>query len=884
MTAPTQPGPWGVAAAPTRRRLTRSAARAARAVRVVVAGVATVMLGLAGAVLASTSSAHADVLGMSDSVQQWVCGIVNPSEPWEGVGDGPESWMSNRNLVGAKQVAPTLVDVSGQSYSRTAPVTDVVPDTMDQLPALPAGQYTLYEVAGLRGLSWWTIPLNPDKTRNCDLWNYIWSQAGNAVFTVSKVGLQITISIKEAAAADNPLAFLYDESSGAVGSVFTLFFIPVATLMFILAGIWLAVNALRGSGMRAALGGIGVAAGVVALAGFAYATTASGSNGFRSIAGTVDSAISQVNGVATNALFDGLTRNTGACTLPDGPSDAIRGQRLTSCVLADSLAYRPWAIGQFGGTGANPVPLPADWTVVTPGTDGTIPVDALREEKVLPCYVTAAGDCQDLRTYLIAQHGGVQVGDQLSGPNGFLKCSAGAVQAFADTPAWMMLSNALQETGQSTEPLRLAVSTPCSPMLRVFTALSESDVATAKAYAGDVGIARFTQALAALLGTAVAAVPVLITGLITMAWIALTFALYLTGPFKLAFATYTGKAKMAKEWAGDLVHAWASRLAYGILLTLTILIISWMMAATISFGLRLVWLGVILFFFWKLVQKVQEMVRPSAASLAPNLAGDLQHRSTRAARGLSRTATRATLGAGLGVAAAGERRRILAMDPTRGPARRTTGALLAPASLLAGGLRGAVGGPQSAQRSAFRTMTRAQTVTGRANAAAAKAPAAAASATSAAAGTSRAAAAGAPTRTVRAAGTVNPAAQLAGSRTATSFRVNPDRRTAGTAEPTTGRWTGVPVDDGTRPAGSRNRSAVDAATVGPVLPRRKPPVVQHLQERAAAREPSIITRRRGPDPDAPAEPKRPAPEVVDVWFTTEESESADAHDPEPAQT
>ena len=45
-----------------------------------------------------------DVLGISESVQNWVCGIVNPSEPWEGVGDGPESWMSNRNLAGAKQV------------------------------------------------------------------------------------------------------------------------------------------------------------------------------------------------------------------------------------------------------------------------------------------------------------------------------------------------------------------------------------------------------------------------------------------------------------------------------------------------------------------------------------------------------------------------------------------------------------------------------------------------------------------------------------------------------------------------------------------------------------------------------------------------------------
>ncbi len=71
-------------------------------------------------------------------------------------------------------------------------------------------------------------------------------------------------------------------------------------------------------------------------------------------------------------------------------------------------------------------------------------------------------------------------------------------------------------------------------MYRVFKALSESNVTTAQAYAGDVGIARVTQAFSSLIGTAVTAVPVLITGIITMAWIALTFALYITGPFKLA--------------------------------------------------------------------------------------------------------------------------------------------------------------------------------------------------------------------------------------------------------------------------------------------------------------------------------------------------------------
>src|SRR5665811_1350091 len=91
--------------------------------------------------------------------------------------------------------------------------------------------------------------------------------------------------------------------------------------------------------------------------------------------------------------------------------------------------------------------------------------------------------------------------------------------------------------------------------------------------------------------------------------------------------------------------AWASRLAYGILLSLTILIIAWMLASALSFGLRLVWLGVILFFFWKLVQKVQEMIRPGAASIAPNLAGDVQRKTSTTARRGTSLATRSTVGA-----------------------------------------------------------------------------------------------------------------------------------------------------------------------------------------------------------------------------------------------
>jgi hypothetical protein len=117
---------------------------------------------------------------------------------------------------------------------------------------------------------------------------------------------------------------------------------------------------------------------------------------------------------------------------------------------------------------------------------------------------------------------------------------------------------------------------------------------------------------------------------------------------------------------------------------------------------------VILFFFWKLVQKVQEMIRPGAASIAPNLAGDVQRRTVGAAKTVTRVATRSTVGAGAGVIVAAQRRRMIAADPTRGPLRRNAGRLLTPVSLLAGGVRGAAFGPQDAQRRAWKTMTRAQ--------------------------------------------------------------------------------------------------------------------------------------------------------------------------------
>ena len=112
-------------------------------------------------------------------------------------------------------------------------------------------------------------------------------------------------------------------------------------------------------------------------------------------------------------------------------------------MLADSLAYRPWAIGQFGSAGAS-IPLPAGWSVVEPAADCTIPVDAASQLTALPVLRQLRPLQHRPATYPIARHGGLQVGDRLSGQNGYVQCSAAMVRTFAAALPWEALARGLQ--------------------------------------------------------------------------------------------------------------------------------------------------------------------------------------------------------------------------------------------------------------------------------------------------------------------------------------------------------------------------------------------------------------------------------------------------------
>ena len=186
----------------------------------------------------------------------------------------------------------------------------------------------------------------------------------------------------------------------------------------------------------------------------------------------------------------------------------------------------------------------------------------------------------------------------------------------------------------------------------------------------------------------------------------------------------------------------------------------------------------------------------------------------------TRAATRSTAGAGAGVIAAGQRRRMMAADPTRGPIRRGAGTLLTPVSLLTGGLRGAALGPQDAHRRSFRTMSKAQV------------------------------------NAVKATNTAN-----AGG----SKKVTPGK---------TGR-TGTTAN--VRAAGSSHGTARDAATVDPRTPLRRPPTPENRTGATDSAEEAetfdTVSLQRAPLPETDQIP-RPAP--------TEQLPRPDAPDPAPS--
>ncbi|MFI9507329.1 hypothetical protein [Nocardia sp. NPDC052566] len=616
----------------SRRRARRIADRVRR---VVFAAVSTVLL---AAALMFSSSGTAQAMwpfsivsnSVSDSVHDMLCGVTTPSLAPKPVGSGPESWFSNRNLAGAAAGDGHIPDNA----------KDVVLKTDDDM-----SRYTLYEIAGLRGLDWVAWQYDPGsnsaKPENCSLSAWMWTMAGNAVLTFNLYLLQATIALKELSQSTNPVAWLYDRTDSAVASMFVRVVVPGMSIAMIFSAIALGVGVVRRGGAgREILGKLGASIGVMAFGGFMFGglsmTDAGPSlerpdgSGFYTVASTLDSTLGQLNSAIAAAVLSNINTDPNDntfCRIPTGNEENL-GQRVSSCVLAETLAYQPWAIGQFGPAGTKPIPaIAGDGTTATkpppPVTQSPLPIQV--GDGSLPCY-TKFGDCQDLRAYLIAQQGGPSITQQVNsclggGSNGYTRGYADACIPYFAVAKQLSTKIRVADKNQNNTG-----------------ADSDAPVTMYTAYAGGDGQSRLTQASSALVGTIVIAITLLTLAVITLVWHMVLFALFMLGPVTFAIGSFMGKTQVVRTWTIDVIHTFTARATYSLAMTLIIYIVCLVFRSpSIYAGMKILLVALILYGFWKLIHRIDDYIRPDGGSLNMNVAGAATQQVSQASRSYRRS-------------------------------------------------------------------------------------------------------------------------------------------------------------------------------------------------------------------------------------------------------
>ena len=591
-----------------------------RALRISAIGIVVTLMGLSMALVnPGTANANPFARAVGGIVDDATCSMATPNLSNEPIGTGPENLISNINFGGAEQ--PNLPAGQQQPPQYADVATNFTKASNHQNYSLE--DYTLYEIAGLRGLKWVNWQKSNTGETMCSFPQWVSVMTGNMLFKVTTYGLQITLAFKEWSQVSNPLEMLYDKANPLIGDIFSMFFLPMAGVMFMVAGIAIGLRAVRGpEGLRQGLADVGFSLVVCALAGFVYMGVATASwqnpngNGFYMTAEILDTTAGGLNNAFAEAVFAMVdTNEVSMCQRPTSSGADIApsapGQRITSCILAESLAYKPWAIGQFGLAGANPIPTS---TEVTRFSDPRVDADPAMEqgsggteEAGLPCYnnIPDANGfaCGDMRSYLIAQAGGPSV--------------AARMQACLDDGG--------VDTGD--DEIDYEVLARCEPYHAVAADLyyqaengggmypsEASDIIAA--YRGQGSYPHVAQAFSSIIGVIVTGIGLGSMGVITLMWHAWLWCLFVMGLFQLLWAVYPGKSKVAKEWVTNVMSTFAQRVLYGFAMTLMIWVIAIVFAMQINTGLKILWCILVLVATWMMIQKIQN----AAADKAPNMA------------------------------------------------------------------------------------------------------------------------------------------------------------------------------------------------------------------------------------------------------------------------
>ncbi len=397
-----------------------------------------------------------------------------------------------------------------------------------------ASGYTMYELDAMRGLNWASTQVSKEQAKpedqesaeddDCSIQNDMYNGIAQMIFDLSKIVSRAAISVKELSSNPSPLAPLYEQTTEGKDSVVDrlndrVFKFAVPT-MIMLTGLWVFGKYRKGD-MREVWSGVGWAVFVV------VAVSAFLVNGnYRAVIEKADSGIAQGNAVLTEAVLGSATGLIDPpCDLGKGAYN--RGMRVSSCAMYDTLAFRPWAIGQFGDPGKNPIPYKGD----------------------TKCDFGAPKRCKDMRVKQVV------------------------VQSVTNKDYYGDRDDISKKKENQYGELRNYIANNNGGMY--------------DQWSGRKPATRITIGIYALVASFIVGVMVIVLSILTLLWHAVTLILVILLPLIASISIHPSQQKLLRGWWETFVHSFVLRAGFGVILTILLLFYQLILPLNVSLGMQL---------------------------------------------------------------------------------------------------------------------------------------------------------------------------------------------------------------------------------------------------------------------------------------------------------
>ncbi|MFG2644525.1 hypothetical protein ACGFYP_26560 [Streptomyces sp. NPDC048370] len=449
-------------------------------------------------------------------------------------------------------------------------------------------KYTMYELNGVRGLNWSGTQRGIEDASqtdsrwdasgadNCSIMDMVNNGIANMVFDGTKLLTRVAISIKEAASNPSPLSGLYEGRDTVVNTLKQNVFIPAVPVMVMLTGLWVFTK-WRQQQMREVWSGVGWAS----LTTIAVVALLTGSN-YDKVIREADSSIAQANAFLTEAALSGAGGTMEPpCDLPAGEKPN-RGLRTSSCAMYDTLAFRPWALGQFGSGGTNCI-FRKDGGEVVNGE--CKPADPGED-----CYWGLGARCEDVRVRQL-------VSQSMTNKDVFPEKNRGDINKYKGE--WYDVRQDMAGGEGANDAKKNQAIYP--------VAFEE--------WAGKNAGSRVGIAFYSLIAALIVGLMVIVLSALTLLWHAVTLILIILLPLIATLGIHPSQQKLLKGWLQTFIHSFVLRAGFGIILTVLLVLYQMILPARISLGMQLLMLLLVT------VAVVMMLKKLIAGNFSPQIAG-----------------------------------------------------------------------------------------------------------------------------------------------------------------------------------------------------------------------------------------------------------------------